>query len=313
VFQVSDRRLIDADTGEMFTDSENKVVDYWGQVAFAYTGISTVGNTPTHLWIADSLAGIDSIPLATRAIRERATNDLRLVNTRRKTWKRLAVIGVGWYQESLSSPAIPMLALVTNFHDANGNQLDYPLDKFISKLWLIKNLGHREVYCVSVGQKLDADIAKNLYRNLKKCVTRPDVGPMAYLRLIINAMREVASRNHCVGKELLTVSLPRSALGKNYITMADGTRAMYSVTAKPAKYEKAFLYCAEGDEEGVEYGPDFVYGGTVLSGYMGIKLTKDFDISTRIIRLEEGGKAGLIFLEDGRTGYMIARVHNAGS
>ena len=58
VVQVSDRRLVDLSTGQPCKNNQNKVVDFSGHMAFAYTGLANLssrGTKPTDLWLAEAM------------------------------------------------------------------------------------------------------------------------------------------------------------------------------------------------------------------------------------------------------------------
>jgi hypothetical protein len=313
VLQVSDRRLVNLVDGKPCKSDENKAVDFCGRMAFAYTGLANLP-TPkpisTDLWLADALVGCTSIPDAVEAIRIKATNCFTKFKTPSVEWKRHAFVGIGWIQFAYFEPVMPAICLISNFHDKQLNELTIPLEEFNSVIAVLDDSSPRDFIVVAIGQPVDRKIARQLNRNLSSCIKHSStVGPKSFLRYMVDAMRNVANSNEKVGRDLMAVSIPKQALtGSNYIRMEDGSPALVTLFSPPERSARTFLYIPEGQYKGIDYGPNLVYGNSILNGYSasssedGIKM----NVSARIRRLEPGAKAGLIIYDDQRAGQFIS-------
>ena len=118
----------------------------------------------------------------------------------------------------------------------------------------------------------------------------------------------MASSNKSVGKDLLAVCIPKKAMNSRLIHLADGSPALFTLFSPPETTSRTFLYIPEGQDEGIEYGPNLVFGKSLLSGYIASSSDdrNKLKVSARIMHLEKGAKAGVLVLDHRRSGQFIS-------
>ena len=309
--QVSDRRLTNL-KGEVIEDNENKAVDWGGQVAFGYTGLATIQSRPTDYWLSEALLGsvspqgTVSLNEAIESVRVKATSDFKKIPAKYKRWKRLTIIGVGWVQLFDTKETKPAICLISNCIDDKGNDLVEPKEEFSAFLFIYNQLPDGFV-AVTIGQQMSLDKASSLKRNITRCVKRKGIGPKPIIRLLFETIRDVAKDNVAVGKSIMVACIPKESLRSSRIRMSDGSIAYLVLSSKPRKFDRTFLYVPDGQDEGVEYGPNFVLGGSWLRGFTSrIEGQDSVTVSVRTMRLESGANQGLIMFENGTNAQFIS-------
>lgn len=304
VLQVSDRRLTLANNGQIYKNDENKAINFWGLLAMSYTGLSSIHSTPTDIWLGKVMLGCSSIVEVVEAIKENATREFKRMIWTKREWKHHAFIGVGWRSVE---PIYPLICIVSNYHNEQGEELVVPTDDFMTKIIEFPTNSHEGFSVVAIGQPVSFQIAQRLKRNLARCVKHSDVsGPQSLLKFLIDAMREVADTNQKVGKDLLAVCLPKRTIGRSILRMSDGSLAWYSLASPPLKDVQSFTHIGENQRMLKGYGPNFVVGNTLLRGYF--ELNNDGhlgSVGTRIVKLEDGAKAGICII-NGNGGQFIS-------
>jgi len=310
VIQVSDRRLT-FPNGEIAEDNENKAVDWAGQVIFGYTGLARIHlTTPTDYWLAEALLksvspqGTISLNDVIESVRIKATKDFKQEVAKNK---RLTIIGIGWVQLLETKDTKPAICWISNYLDDAGNELPEPYEEFKSNLLIFNQLPNGFIV-VAIGQQVNPDKASSLKHNIARCLRHKDIGPEPISRLLIEVIRDVAKYNITVGRSVLVACIPKESLRSSRIPMPDGSIGYIVSSSKPRKSDRTFLYIPEGQDQGVEYGPDFVLGASWLRGYFASKTSgKDsMEVSVRTMRLEPGAKQGVIMFEDGTNGQFIS-------
>jgi hypothetical protein len=199
VVQASDRRLINRVTGKI-AGSANKAVLFCGHIIFGYTGLATIEGSEMDFWLGGRLLSKAPDKQASlECVRDEATRAFQKVP---QDFKKHAFVGVGW------SRSRPILSVISNFMNADGNQLAHAQDQFrIDTVALSRSHG---VGILPVGQSVPQEIWVKLLRGAKRIVKR--AGPISMANLIANCIWEVAARNRMVGKDLMVSVIPRLAV-----------------------------------------------------------------------------------------------------
>jgi hypothetical protein len=216
-------------------DSANKCVLFEGPLAFSYTGVARVVNQSTESWLAGILHESPSPapeavgPFLADASRRCVPSGLPL-----------AIVGAGW-TDSPGGP-VPVLVRVSNLTD---------LKTFDSEV----RRGRRgERHFEVTGQDLPARDGERLRPVLKR-LTRTSASPEAIVERLVAVIRRVSERNKTVGRNLLSVVLPRP-----YGEQHPGISAGGSPT---------FRYWDDGQSMGTVYGPTIATRGVVATGFRG--------------------------------------------
>jgi hypothetical protein len=314
--QVSDRRLTNS-RGEVVEDNENKAIDWGGQVAFGYTGLARILSKPTDYWLSEVLLtntsplGSISLTDAIENARAKATKDFKRINVKNQEWKRLTIIGVGWVQpfdEIKNKKTLfdmnknrPVICWISNCLDDKGNILSEPNQEFKTKMILVEQFRY-DFLLLAIGQQVSADKLILLRHNIARCLKHKGVGPEPVGRFLVETIRSVSKENITVGSSVMVACIPKSSLIRSRIPMPDGSMGYLVFSSKPQRYNRTFLYVPDGQDEGVNYGPNFVYGGTWLRGFSESKS----EVEIRTMRLEPGAKCGIFQSADGTNAHFIS-------
>ncbi len=252
VIQVSDRRLV-CQVGnrvDVQEDNANKVTLFNQRIAFAYTGLAEIDGKRTDKWLVDVLAaaGHSSLVDACSMIESSATDAFRRMHLPSGV-KRHAFVGVGWTLSAVNNQYRAITCTITNAQSKQGEWLSEAQGEFRTwnRILPESNLFQLEV----TGQPIEKTTRVDLERQIKSCVGRR-TSPKPIARLLVNKVREAAVRNDKIGQNLLVVSLPKSAIPHGQFVF---------INAPPEKEEMTFLYMPTGKDDGIQYGPNLVYGG----------------------------------------------------
>lgn len=272
VIQVSDRRLVWLRNGsaERHDDEKNKAVLWCGRLTFAYTGLAELGQERrTDLWLATRLSKIqgraDSDPAPDvkdqgyllRSLAQDSTEYFAgpRISQFPPTLRRHAFVAVGWATFQGESDFSPYLALVSNFHDSAWKELAEPTDEFHLRL---RRLQHDQAgFVLPIGHA----ISQNEINTLADDLSLADDDPLALVAALGEKIRAVASTTNTVGRGLMANVLPRDSVSA-------GQTEHMALLGRPTDGHPTFLYVpANDDPQGVFYGPVFVCGGSVVSGF----------------------------------------------
>ncbi|MBM3167011.1 MAG: hypothetical protein FJZ94_06165 [Chloroflexi bacterium] len=298
IVQVSDRRL--TKNGKLYEDNANKAIDFCGQMAFAYSGLAELEGMRTDLWLANVLSSPSAraLPEALTAIRDRASECFRHLPYPYSPQQKIqSFVGVGWAslaEEASSQPIStqqkdfqPILIEITNYRNEQGDLLSHARDEFTIHSSTIKE--SHSVALFVAGQSLYKSEGDKLKRKLTQAIDK-QAGPWSMIRLMAQTIHEVSRRNSAVGKNLMAVSIPKSAIEHNHnIINIHGQKAYVVFSMVPQKDVRTFWYMPDGKNDGVEYGPILVCGGNVLTDYQYMRQGDHEEISTRIMKLEGNG------------------------
>jgi hypothetical protein len=213
--QVSDRRLVwltGSNAGKVADDDRNKVVVVCNRVALSYTGLAEIGREKTDDWLLEVASKI--VPYNPQrllnALSEAATAAFRRIRLP-SSKKRHAFLISGWARfNDREAPLTPFVCAVSDALDDNWSWNREASDTFRI---LMSPLVGRPFRVAAVGQTIPPDIRNRLMRQIRAYVSR-EGSPVPYIEILAQAIRAVAESKSNVGKNLMAVSLPRSALGR---------------------------------------------------------------------------------------------------
>lgn len=260
--QVSDRRLTLQD-GSVYDDDSNKAILLNGHIAFGYTGLAFLdnGNTRTDDWFLDALidahkANPDaSLSDRAKRIARSATQALANVDTTPES-KRLAFIGVGWGMCAAREGYSPIYLTISNCHDSKGRWISQAQPEFSVRA--VTPSVKLPVMLISDGQKLGTKLEKRVLRLLNTCVKK-GLSPRTISRILIATVRNVASSNNFVGKNLIICSIPKESFHPGTFVLTDNP---------PSGDRQTFAYVPENTYARTEYGPYIFAYGTAIKGYV---------------------------------------------
>jgi hypothetical protein len=151
---------------------------------------------------------------------------------------------------------VPELVLISNFHDRLAGELAHAtdiFDLFISR----PDPGVSAIYWT--GERLDRGEVRAM-KAIERLNPRAPGFAAAAIRLMVNQVRSVASRKRTVGRGVLTLDIPGSA-----IEAARSER--FILHSSPEPDHVTFLYFAPGSEEPTVHGPTYVGEGAVMSNF----------------------------------------------
>lgn len=227
-------------------------------MAFGYTGLAEfeVG-IRTDIWLTNALASLPrrSIDHAVEAIRIKATASFRSLKIADPVLRRHAFVGVGWAIPRGEDAFRPLFVNISNFHNERGEQLPRAGDEFTVNVEFLhdKDPG---AFCVT-GRPLSPDLVIELRRCLRKCA-RKNVGPLTVIQVFARTVRQMASRFDDVGSNLMALSIPKSTVE---------LESPFYLSSVPSNNTHTFLYLPQELDREVTYGPNYVCGGTALTGF----------------------------------------------
>jgi hypothetical protein len=304
VIQVSDRRLSYLDKfisrpsiGSHYNviyktrtaeDSANKAVMFCRNLVFGYTGQARLDKTKTDLWLSGLLAdeNCTSSMQAVELIQDAATKvfqkpPITLLEAR---FRSHTFVAVGWGIPPTSpiSPEnlTPLICSISNQLDENGNWVAQVQNKFNRKLQFLENTKLFEY--LDIGQPLTQTEKEETSDLVRRCIKR-GAKPDAIVRVFRDKIRQVADREPTVGKNLLAIVFPKTALLKQQgFTMVHSNSMENNLT---------FLSLPQNTNDTIEYGPNYVCGGYAITEYQatssGTPGEEDFrqEISMRYYRV----------------------------
>lgn len=263
VYQVSDRRLVDAQSRDIVIDDErNKAVVVESRVSFGYTGLAEIKGERTDVWLAKTIGDGSSADMAKVAnrIRDRATEAFKSWRIS-KELKRHAFQGVGWLRLRGESDSTPGIITIHNaLEPSTGNWLTQSLDEFqVTCQFPSAMPGGCIVNSVGVVPSLEEKSA--VVRLVRKAVKRERTAPTAVLRALVESMTWLSGRHRAIGRGMIVVRLTKSGSD----TAAQSGQHTMVAGAADAQVPTFFYVSATGSH--TYFGPHFVAGGTVLTDF----------------------------------------------
>jgi hypothetical protein len=269
VIQVSDRRFTYYRGGKVVDcdDEKNKAVLSCGRILFGFAGLGELGTErQTDLWLAERVreiaaaSGTEDQGVLLEGIREKAT---ALFKKLRYKGNRQAFVGTGWARfldRPAETPAQPQefrpyLALISNFHDDEGAELDRVTDEFSLQTRILQE--GEGGYVLDVPHHLTRGEMDSLTEKLATADWARDARALA--AFMGEQIKAVAARDDGVGEGLMITSLPRASLvaGPGMFTAASG----------PLADIQTFLYIPPSGDTVVQLGPVTTCGGVVTQNF----------------------------------------------
>jgi hypothetical protein len=181
---VSDRRLTYGDgpkVGQVLSDDTCKLVSLCNICGIGYSGLANLGGSPTHEWIAKTLAAANCHDAgnASQIIGNSAPGALPQVLPE---LRRQIFIVAGWAQFDNPPGLRSHFCVVTNALDDAGRVLVLPHAQFSRRVRALRDDVPFLWYSI---QPLRTERAQALERNLRRLVAR-DIGPKEALRLLVD-------------------------------------------------------------------------------------------------------------------------------
>jgi len=281
--QVSDRRLTflgGPKSGQIMDDDRNKAVVWNGTLAFAYTGIASVDDESTDIWLARTLInavkiGVPSeLPPILSYVGDAATKAFsRLTKLYGKTYLH-AFVGVGWGKvRRLEKPEdqAQTLPLFCSISDENGQWLSVAQPSFKWRGQVLSGSGGL-LHFSTAGQPITMEHGKQVERELRRVIKR-GAGPQSAEYFLVEAVRSVARKNKTVGSNLMVTCLPRKPAERALA----GDNSISLQFASPNLETNSFQYMSETRTIG--YGPHCIFG-TQYMGDMKIEAPAGIDPKT---------------------------------
>ncbi len=252
VVQVSDRRisLLAADgTLTPRDDMTNKALLYCNRVVFGFTGLAELRGQRTDLWLAERLAATDDLGEAFARIRDDLTE---LFRHRLYRPHRHTVVAAGYKLEQDQS-LTPYYAIISNCYQ-DGRWLAQAQPTF---LWLWEACPPGTFGIFQAPAWVETQSFSRLRRNLRAVGDR-SLDVTNAIRLMVEAVRDVAASQVGVGADLMLSVLPCAAAAPRDDTMI--------LSGPPSPETPTFLYLPV-DASPVQYGPTFTCGGSIMSDF----------------------------------------------
>lgn len=269
VLQVSDRRFtFTRADGSLVSrnDERNKAVLFCGRLLFGFAGRGDLGlKRSTDLWLADRICSVlAEHPNADQGGLLRGIADVatELFATGYRG-QRHAFVGVGWARfggDPTMAPARPeefqpYLAGISNFHDADGRELDTVQDRFSIFLRVLPPGGGGFVF--DLPRHLSQPETDQLAARLEAADRVRSVETL--VEILANQIHAVADRDPGVGRGLMISILPRRGLGdpSGFTALAGG----------PTAEAQTFLYVPPSGDTTIQLGPVATCGNGVIAGF----------------------------------------------
>ena len=260
VLLASDRRLTFLNgpkQGQLADDDTCKLVSLCNTCGIGYTGLAQMEGTPTHEWIAKTLAAEQcSDPAnASRILSERAKAALSSVP---RHLPRQEFVIAGWAHFTNLTGLRSHVCVITNMRDVTGRILfTEPAESFAVLLHALQD--GEDLWTYVIGQPLQLERTKRLERNLQNLVKR-EMSPKAALRLLVDEVIHTSGQRHTVGKKVLALCIPRHAVQSGIET---GRSAM--IATQPNEHGASFCYFDPTYSELQQFGPAVTCAGRAVT------------------------------------------------
>jgi hypothetical protein len=265
-FQISDRRLTDPDRpGKIVDDETNKAVLVNGRVIFSYTGLATIEGQRTDEWLAHAIADgpTDDMAAVAQRVSDKATTAFRRLRLVPR-YKRHAFRGTGWFRLKNESWLSPGLITIHNaFDHETGGWLNDPLPEFRVASYFPSKLPGG-CFIRNVGVTRSEQERGAIVRLVRKCAKHRNATTRTVLDALVMAVQWLSKhrRYETIGPGLMAVCLPQSSAEK-----ADKTFTF--LAGKPNDSTPTFFYVSAKGATRIMFGPIFVFGQQILTGFEG--------------------------------------------
>ena len=257
LIQVTDRRLTWPD-GQMFNDYNNKVTIFNGRMAVSYAGLSKILGQKTDEWLVRILANptIRSLADAVYTIQDRATAAFcgwaRM--PKEKARHHLMFGGIAWARQPGRQSLRVLICFVSNCHDEHGALQAEARDDFRVHHRILEPGEPSRLF--TIGVALSTEERQRLKERTRTATTLDDLTTG-----LVQAVREVAARDGTVSKNVLAVTIPRAVVERPW-------RDVMLLAGPPLTLNAlGSVYFPENRQAPIQYGPNFVYAGSGVSGF----------------------------------------------
>jgi hypothetical protein len=266
--QVSDKRITCG--GALLDDSQNKGIQYFNQMVFAYSGIAKIGGESTDVWFAKAMKGHDDLATGLVAVRDQLTAEFgRMVLS--PIDKRHAFIGVGWGRLEKGADISPVVLRLTNALEEDGSWREKADPAFELTSHEVEVGKHTRL--MSLGATVPEYLFKSTARIVERGITR-GANQYAIIRLLAGVIRRVASSNNTVGKTLLAMVVPKKRCDAPELTNSSPPIGYRTPITQPM-----FFHIAEGSQALKQTFPTGIGPGGFL--LLGGSLTKYVALSDK--------------------------------
>jgi hypothetical protein len=157
--------------------------------------------------------------------------------------KRHAFMAAGWTRSRAEERFRPFLCPISNFHDSNEVALPKASEQFESSPFT-----PTPPHLHAIPERIARDEGWQLFNMLRAKIEPHEIG-----LAIVEAIRAVATRDNSVGKNILVVCLPRSAVEQE--------SASGPIFSTLSRHVRGSVYFPEDSNELIQYAPNVVCGG----------------------------------------------------
>jgi hypothetical protein len=217
VVQASDRRVTPISGGQAFEDEANKAIFYGDHFVWAYTGLAQLGLKNTDEWMFDLFPEADDLASAIDAMKALAPAAIQVAvrasSTSSKHFRtngRLAFVGAGFADHGAG--IVPLMCLVTNFHDPEGRPTSEASAAFTTIGTSLP--ADKTLNLIHTGAHVPSDVSSALADRLLAAVPQ---GAHAVSHQMSSCIREVAQTDASVGNNVMACVVLRVALESGFI------------------------------------------------------------------------------------------------
>jgi hypothetical protein len=264
VVNVSDRRLIAPDTGEVVEEEATKAVVFRRHFVWSYTGLAALPGpnyfVKTDFWIMERLR--PDLNQSVIEIRDDASNAFRRLGLP-PSKSRHAFVAVGWETWEQQAPTACLL-LISNSLAPDLSWLPEAKSQFEVHL---RRLPTSQGFALhEAGQPLLPQERSALVRQIGRALPQ---GPVAVSRLIAETVVRVAQRNAAVGDRLLVGFIPRAAASISGWGVDMPFHSLGQPETGTNEPAPRFYYVPESDSaEFIRYGPHWTDGSMRIASPM---------------------------------------------
>jgi hypothetical protein len=256
---AADRRLTflsRPQKGQIADDDTCKLVSLCNICGIGFTGVAEIEGSPTHEWIAKTLAHEQCTDPATasRILSERARSALSSVPLE---YSRQTFVITGWAYFKDLTGLRPHVCAITNMLDISGRTLAQAQHAFAIYTKALRD--DEDLSLHIIGQPLVLERGQRLERNLRMLITR-EISANAAIRRLVDEIIHSSGLYSTVGKKVLCLCIPRRAV---QASIASGLSAM--LASQPCDDKVTFCYYDPAYSELQQFGPTTTCGGFAMT------------------------------------------------
>lgn len=209
IIQAADMRL--AYRNGRRDEKEIKMIGYHYGSTVTFTGLAKQGSTTTAKWLLSVLESSPRFEVALSRIQAMAPQYVRKFQCRPDE-RRLAFVAATYVPDQEGPLNIPVLFLVSNFHDKNCQPMAAAVSTF-GRLHHVFDI-RRPIEFHWAGQDLSEKSQRTLLRRLNESIRRASGRPNAntLAKLLVQGIRLTAEREGSVGRDVLVTIIPNQSI-----------------------------------------------------------------------------------------------------